>query len=147
MTKQCSHCKQVLDLSEFNWKIKDVKRAVHCRKCSREYIKKHYDRNHQYYIDKARRRNKEVRELTLEFIGNYLQQHPCVDCGETNILVLDFDHKEKVNKSDDVSRMIKRKLSYKRLIEEIVKCDVRCANCHRIKTAKENNSWRLKKHP
>ena len=64
-----------------------------------------------------------------EYIDNYLTSHPCVDCGEKDIVVLDFDHVRGI-KEIEVTRMIKRN-SLKKIDEEIKKCEVRCANCHR----------------
>lgn len=52
----------------------------------------------------------------------------CVDCGETDPVVLDFDHVSG-RKSAGVSRM--RTSSLPKLLTEIAKCEVRCANCHR----------------
>ena len=70
-----------------------------------------------------------------------------MDCNESDILVLEFDHKERKEKSYNVSYLMRRGLSFDKLIEEIKKCDVRCANCHRRKTEKESNSWKLKFAP
>ncbi|MFH2118304.1 MAG: hypothetical protein ABII10_01020, partial [Candidatus Paceibacterota bacterium] len=147
MHKKCPRCKRTLDASKFNWKIKNKKRASYCRDCSRQYIKNHYEHNRKYYIDKAKKRNKIIKQKKQEFIEDYLKKHPCIDCGETNILVLEFDHRDRENKKNDIADIVKQKLSFVKLIKEISKCEVRCANCHRIKTAKEINSWKLKHAP
>lgn len=57
----------------------------------------------------------------------------CVDCGyNENPIALDFDHRDSRHKRSDVSQMVNDSLTA--ALEEIAKCDVRCANCHRIKT-------------
>ncbi len=145
MLRTCSHCKKSLDESDFNWKIKGVKRSYHCKECSRLYLKSHYAEHTKYYLDKAHKRNIFIRKQSHEYIAEYLLSHPCIDCGELNILVLEFDHKD--NKIDNISTMIRRGMSFDKIIDEIYKCDVRCSNCHSIKTAKENNSWKLKYAP
>ena len=65
-----------------------------------------------------------------------------MDCGESDILVLEFDHTKK-EKDGDISYMVWRR-SLKVIQEEITKCEVRCANCHRRKTHKEKdtNLWK-----
>lgn len=60
------------------------------------------------------------------------QTSGCVDCGETNHIVLDFDHIK--DKKYNVSRMIHDGFSWKAIMKEIEKCEVVCANCHRIRT-------------
>lgn len=147
MAKKCPRCSRRLPIADFNWKIKNVRRATYCKDCSREYIRDHYKKNRKYYLKKARKRNLEVRQKAYEYLWPYLMSHPCVDCGETDILVLEFDHKDRTSKSEDVSRIIRRAGPLRQLIEEISKCDVRCANCHRRKTEKERNSWKLSYAP
>ena len=130
-------------ISGFNWKLKNKRRASYCKRCSREYIRDHYKNNRKYYLQKALKRNLRIRQKAREYIGSYLLTHPCVDCGETDILVLEFDHKDRSGKNGDVSSIIRTTGSQERLIGEISKCEVRCANCHRRKTERERNSWKL----
>jgi hypothetical protein len=66
----------------------------------------------------------------------FLKAHPCIDCDERDIRVLDFDHAPGT-KTADVSVLVGRGASWKRIEGEMAKCVVRCANCHRRKTAVE----------
>lgn len=147
MTKKCLKCNRDLPVTNFNWKIKDIKRSTYCKECSRNYIRMHYKRNRQYYLDKAKKRNSEIKKRAHRYISQYLKSHPCVDCGETDILVLEFDHKNRNKKKEAISRIIRGKLPFQKLVEEVSKCEVRCANCHRRKTQKESKSWKLNYAP
>jgi len=66
----------------------------------------------------------------------YLSSHPCVDCGQSDPLVLDYDHITGT-KARDVSQMIQAPVKWQKIAEEIKKCAVRCANCHRRRTFKD----------
>ena len=143
MLKECSHCHQLLEESEFNWKVKFTRRSYQCKSCSRAYIRSHYLRNQKYYLAKAKKRHTTFNAIAFNYIGTYLSTHPCIDCGEKDILVLEFDHQNPRLKKGDIGQMVKRGLNLKVIIAEIAKCDVRCANCHRRKTARETNSWKL----
>jgi uncharacterized protein YktB (UPF0637 family) len=56
----------------------------------------------------------------------------CVDCGVSNHIILDFDHIK--DKKYNISRMIHDGFSWAAIKKEIAKCEVVCANCHRIRT-------------
>lgn len=66
----------------------------------------------------------------------YLKDNPCVDCGESDLVVLEFDHREPSEKSAQIGNVL-GSWSWERLMTEIVKCDVRCANCHRRRTSRQ----------
>jgi hypothetical protein len=89
----------------------------------------------------VRNRNAYIKEAR-EYIIEYLSTHPCVDCGQDNPNVLEFDHRN--DKELDISYMLTRGYSLEHIAAEISKCDIRCANCHRRKTAKERG-WGLSK--
>jgi hypothetical protein len=102
----------------------------------RRYARDHYQRNIRRYADHDWERKRSARKaLNLE-LGEYLQSHPCVDCGEADPLVLDFDHRDGVEKLETIAYLRVRG-NREELLAEIEKCDVRCSNCHSRRTAKQ----------
>ncbi len=83
------------------------------------------------------RLQKERRHNNLSIVREYKAGKGCLDCGESNPLVLDFDHVDRAKKSFTISNAVRLGWSIARIMEEINKCDVVCANCHRIRTAKQ----------
>ncbi len=67
--------------------------------CRRASVRLHYARNRQYYVDKARARQQRVVAETRYWLIGYLETHPCVDCGITDIRVLEFDHRDPTTKA------------------------------------------------
>lgn len=64
----------------------------------------------------------------------YLSTHPCVDCGETDLVVLDFDHRDPKTKRAKIADVL-GSWNWSTILSEIEKCDVRCANDHRRRTS------------
>ena len=76
---------------------------------------------------------KDQRQLHKDFVRKLKEETPCADCGAMHPwVVMDFDHRERADKSANVSDLIS-KGSSKALMQEILKCDVVCSNCHRIR--------------
>lgn len=134
-TKICSKCEIPQSIEKFTFKDKKngVRRA-HCQDCQSRWFKHHYKSKKQYYISRNKVNNAAQRINTQKMIYDHLLTNPCVDCGETNPIVLDFDH-VKDKKSFNVSTAVKRGLLWKKIMNEIAKCEVRCSNCHRMKTS------------
>ena len=131
--KRCARCGQELPLSEF--RIKNPKtglRTSYCIPCIRANSKAHYEANKATYIARAKAARPIVRARNMTLVVEYLHEHPCIDCGNADVRVLEFDHLR--DKAFDVSAKLSD-CSWKTLLEEIEKCDVVCANCHRRRTA------------
>lgn len=79
-----------------------------------------------------------ARHRYLNFLRmmDYLAGHPCADCGESDPVVLDFDHLPGAAKRFEISRAVNASTRSWPLIEsEIAKCEIVCANCHRRRTS------------
>lgn len=64
------------------------------------------------------------------YVLGYLLTHPCIECGEEDVRVLEFHHRDKKTKCFDVGGAWgKRNLLA--VQKEIDKCDVLCSNCHK----------------
>lgn len=87
--KRCCTCKQIKPLDEFNrmTKSKDGRQGS-CRDCNKAYHYAHWER----HMAQIKARRKRQREAARAFMVQYLRDHPCVDCGEADIVVLEFDH-------------------------------------------------------
>ncbi|MBB4986514.1 hypothetical protein GGE06_007482 [Streptomyces sp. SFB5A] len=105
------------------------------------YRREHYNRNKQPYLDRAKDRNNKIRASTRKELLTYLAEHPCVDCGELDFRVLQFDHREPTQKARTISDMVRRATAWNTVLLEIEKCDVRCANCHVKRTAVQFGWW------
>jgi hypothetical protein len=146
--KTCSKCKLEKPLEDFPKKGfvkgKQVYRSD-CKDCKSELDKKVYantdlERRRILQAEATKRRLANNRKLVYD----YLKNHPCVDCGQDNIIVLEFDH-VRGEKTQSISTMVARHRPESEILEEIEKCDVRCANCHRIVTA-QRGGWNVLDH-
>ena len=104
------------------------------------YKREHYLANRERYIAQAAAQKDALRlERTAKLI-EYFERNPCADCGETDPVVLEFDHLR--DKSFAVAAGL-IDYGWKRILEEIAKGDVVCANCHRRRTARRRGSIRI----
>jgi hypothetical protein len=74
------------------------------------------------------------------FLLGYFATHPCADCGESDPIVLEFDH------LGDKLFNIGEALTYRNwesILAEIEKCEVVCANCHRRRTKRNQRAMRI----
>ncbi len=142
--KRCCICKRELLVSFFNKhaRSKDGLQS-HCRDCNRERSQVYYQRHYEKHKKVVIARSKRVRQEHARRIFEFLETHPCVDCGETDPVVLEFDH-VRGRKISAVCSMLRLGKAWQRIVEEINKCEIRCANCHRRKTAIERGyyHWR-----
>ena len=138
--RQCSCCGEQKIDDEFGWrnKAKGVRYGV-CRVCQRAYGNNWYANNKDNRRTCIVKNNKNRANNNAKLVYKYLKIHSCVDCGEIDPIVLEFDHVRGV-KLANISRMIFQN-GWDSIFTEILKCDVVCANCHRRRTAK--TFWHL----
>ena len=128
-------------LSEFNWRRKTRgQRDSLCRDCRSEYKREHYERNRQRYVDQARARKQVLALERTAYVIDYFRTHPCVDCAERDPVVLEFDHVGG-DKSFEIGHCLPYR-NWQSILDEIAKCEVVCANCHRRRTARRRGSLR-----
>ena len=134
MDKRCGRCGLVKPLDDFAWRrIHKKQKDNYCRPCRAAYHQEHYSKNKARYIRNAGARTKRLLKERVAWVISYLEEHPCVDCGETDVLVLDFDHLGE--KSFTISTGLRYR-NWQSVLAEIKKCEVVCANCHRRRTAR-----------
>ncbi len=105
-----------------------------CKACKKSYNAEYYSMTKDRHNPDRAERRKRVKEEARQGVYGYLRTHPCVDCGEDDIVVLDFDHQgEQVA---GIADMIAAGARWEQIQTEINKCDVVCANDHRRRTAK-----------
>lgn len=137
--KYCPQCKRTLSLDCFaSNKAKKDRKASQCKECKKKIQSEWYKQNSNKHKENIKNNKEVLRVENREKILEYLSNHPCVDCGETDPIVLEFDHVS--DKKAEISSLMTR--SWKVILNEIAKCEVRCANCHRRKTAKQLKWYR-----
>lgn len=144
-SKLCNSCQEIKSISSFNKAGRktdgSIKYKGRCKLCTREADRIYQEsikgtEQHEKNLnrDKERAKNNPARIIAI----SYLQNNPCVICGEDNVMFLEFDH-IKPGKTATISELIARYSSPEIVLNEISLCQVLCCNCHLDKTAKEQN--------
>jgi hypothetical protein len=131
--RRCGRCGHDLPLECFNRLGDGVQ--WWCRSCFAAYFRARGDVHRRQSKAARLARQRAMRAHVLD----YLLRHPCVDCGECDPVVLEFDHVGA--KSADVSGLLSKAATKEAIDAEIARCEVVCANCHRRRTARRAG-WR-----
>jgi len=127
--KKCHCCSNILPTNQF---YKNCKRddglQTYCKKCSNLRRVKYYKDNKEQEVKVRKNYQENQKQKYIE----YKKTLKCINCNETRWYVLDFHHKNN-DKEFDVSSMAVGRCSWEKVLSEIKKCDVLCANCHREK--------------
>lgn len=121
----CTQCKCKLDWKFFSKGTGPNKKQGVCKKCAAKRLKKAH-----------------MKLFTL------LHGKKCIDCGTTDMRVLQFDHLP--NKDKKKFHIVSSQLTWrtdKEIWDEVSKCEIRCANCHMIKTSERGGHWRTGHKP
>lgn len=130
--KVCISCQQEKSETEFSRKGEGFQSR--CKKCFAAYHRHYYKKNKDKYITKNRL-NKNRQRVRLRKILWSVKQSPCQDCGGNfHPWVMELDHRDDTEKIAAVANLVGRGCTDEKLLNEIKKCDVVCANCHRMRT-------------
>ena len=115
---------------------------TYCKTCSAAHNKKYYQEHAKAMRRASGSAQSKRKKKIKKWLRGYLETCECTDCGTTDVRVLEFDHVRGV-KDKEISRLVNDGYSRQRLYKEIAKCDVVCANCHRIRTyARSGGNYR-----
>ena len=134
--RYCNRCDQHLPEEAFNRHRGG--RQWWCRECFRSYFRARGDLHLRQVKASKRRRRLALRLILL----HHLATHPCTDCGETDLRVLELDHV--LPRSSYVAELLSDCARPDAVRDEIKRCEVVCANCHRRRTAKRGGWKRLR---
>lgn len=138
--RRCGRCGESKPAGEFNWRREARgQRDSLCRPCRAAYHREHYLRNKQRYVDQARARKRALALERTAYLFEYFADHPCADCGEEDVRVLEFDHLQE--KAFNIGQALAYR-AWSSILAEIEKCEVVCANCHRRRTARRGGHLR-----
>ena len=130
--KICIACRLEKLESAFSRKGKSFQSR--CKACYKIYHQQYYKINKEKYFTKNRL-NKNRQRTRLRKILWDAKQRPCCDCGGIfHPWVMELDHREDTEKIEAVSNLVGRGCTDEKLRNEINKCDIVCANCHRMRT-------------
>ena len=118
----------ILRLRELKYSYNEIQKELGCSKGTIAY---HLGPNQK---QKTHERSQTYRDKFTEELGKMKEKSGCIDCGNKNLMYaqLDFDH-VKGKKVSGISSMI-RSYSREDVFKEIEKCEIICANCHRLRT-------------
>ena len=141
--RRCRVCGDDKLLAEFPYRSMSAgTRHAICRSCQREA-------SHDWYVRSRSPQARRVlgygtgrRSVFVEAVRAYFDTHHCVDCGEDDPRVLDFDHRR--DKLADISTLVRRAATWNEVAAEVEKCEVRCANCHRRRTIRAQGGYRAR---
>ena len=136
-TKICDLCKVPQSLFAFNRNRhkSDGLNSI-CRSCSNANSKRYYRQNAEKHKAVVKVRRFRVITGNRKQLRDYLLTHPCVDCDEDDPDVLEFDHVRGIKRTE-VTKLASCGAAWSTVEAEIAKCEVRCANCHRRRTRKQ----------
>ena len=132
-TQTCTKCHKNKQTELFRWHKDTQKHAKTCKTCQQNKSSKWQKQNKNKINTQKRNRIK----IRREWIDK-LKSKPCADCKQTfPPECMDFDHTTK-DKVKQISYMITH--TKEKILEEIKKCELVCANCHRTRTKIRNNN-------
>lgn len=136
MKKRCTKCGIQKLESQFSKKTGRQKQPW-CKPCVNTYDRFWYRKNKNKKLKNMRAYSKKVRKQLCAIVEYEKTGKPCMDCKRSfHPCAMDFDHRNPTEKVLSICKLKFQSVSKNTLKAEISKCDLVCANCHRIRTYK-----------
>lgn len=157
----CSKCFRYFIPTSYQIKVRDKR----CQKCRYRLVQNPWkQRNKQYSVKYYKKNKKRINKVIKQWerknwtkVLLKAQKHrakfrqklfeikaktPCFDCGKKfHPCCMDYHHVNRASKKFQISSGWSR--NFKKVIQEIKKCILVCANCHRIRTYKQRLKGKL----
>jgi hypothetical protein len=128
-TKRCGLCRQAPSVADFHASSRHGQQAW-CKPCRQAYAAAHYQANKE-------RRQEQNKRRQAEFMAWYISlkaDRPCADCGQVfHPAAMQWDHLPGFEKKANLS-LLARRGGRQRVLDEIAKCELVCANCHAVRS-------------
>lgn len=108
--QQCHRCWKIFSLESFRVAEEEYTHCTYCREYKRQSSLRHHQRRREFLL-----------QLKIEKGG------VCVDCGNDDLEVLEFDH---VSTEDAKVAEVRRIYNNQGMVDEAAKTELRCVNCH-----------------
>ena len=143
----CTKCEIIKSPSEFFVKDGSAGRLhTQCKACykihRRTYQDAHYAKYKEAYKLRAKIRRTDIKKNLQMHMLDYLTDKYCIVCGEDDKRTLEFDHVDPSQKSFGIAKGITDGKGWKIILDEIGKCRILCANCHKKHTSSQNRWYK-----
>lgn len=138
--KKCTKCGLEKPPTDYFFKDKQKGRLhAQCKLCyqihRQTYSREHYLKYGNAYRERAKQRRALIKKDLQDQMLLYLRDKSCAVCDESDVRVPEFDHLNPSQKSFSISKGITDGLKWEKILTEISKCRILCANCHKRHTA------------
>lgn len=142
--RRCSRCNKWKPHTEEFW-VRDASKSsgfkAICKTCRNKYQEEVRLAQASQQGRKYTKRDSYTKRQKMDMIRSMKESTPCADCGQKfPAYVMDFDHRPGVVKVAGIATMARMTFTWQDILTEISKCDLVCANCHRIRTH-ETGGW------
>lgn len=94
------------------------------------YTKVYNQSAHGKLINKKRKQKSRI--ILRQKFNNFMVGKQCIICGENRPICLDFHHRNPKEKTNCISKMVRNRIGWNKILLEMEKCDIVCKNCHAI---------------
>jgi hypothetical protein len=133
-TKRCPKCDADVPLSQFNRRA-NGRWSPYCKPCMSAYCKAHYAKNAQSHNARRIEADRSYQTRNLACVRAELSARPCIDCGESDPAVLEFESVD--SHRSQVVHLIGRGAGLDTLKREMTRCVIRCGSCSRRRAARQ----------